>query len=112
MRMIYKMRLQNIPYEKIKNGTKTIELRVNDEKRKLLKVGDTIEFENRSNLEKQKVVVEELEVYPDFSELYKHYSKEEMGYLANERANPKDMEEFYSKEEQERCGVVAIRIKK
>jgi hypothetical protein len=29
----YEMKLNNEPFERIKNGTKTIELRLNDEKR-------------------------------------------------------------------------------
>ena len=31
--MKHEMKLNNEPFERIKNGTKTIELRVNDEKR-------------------------------------------------------------------------------
>lgn len=44
------MRLHNSPFKLIKNGTKTIELRLNDEKRKLIKVGDIIRFTNRVTL--------------------------------------------------------------
>ena len=46
------MKLNNGPFERIKNGTKTIELRLNDEKRQLLKIKDLIEFTNRTNDEK------------------------------------------------------------
>ena len=41
--MKHKMKLNNGPFERIKNGTKTIELRLNDEKRQLLKIKDLIE---------------------------------------------------------------------
>ena len=41
--MKHEMKLNNGPFERIKNGTKTIELRLNDEKRKLLKIKDLIE---------------------------------------------------------------------
>lgn len=41
------MNLHNEPFDLIKNGTKTIELRLNDEKRQLLKENDIIEFTNR-----------------------------------------------------------------
>ena len=34
------MKLNNGPYVNIKNGTKTIELRLNDDKRQLLKIKD------------------------------------------------------------------------
>lgn len=45
--MKHEMKLNNEPFERIKNGTKTIELRLNDEKGQLLKIKDLIEFTNR-----------------------------------------------------------------
>jgi ASC-1-like (ASCH) protein len=42
--MLHQMKLQPNPFEQIKNGSKTLELRLNDEKRQLIKVGDEIEF--------------------------------------------------------------------
>ena len=44
--MFISMKLQPGPFEAIKNGTKTIEMRLWDEKRKHITVGDTIEFVN------------------------------------------------------------------
>lgn len=106
--MKHKMRLNEEPFEKIKKGTKTIELRLNDEKRSLLKIGDRIDFENRTTLEHLEVKVVNLLKYPSFEELYKHCDKESMGYEKKEIANPKDMEQYYSKEEQEKYGVLGI----
>lgn len=108
--MKHEMKLHNGPFEKIKNRTKTIELRLNDEKRQLLKIKDTIEFTNRETLEKLLVEIEGLYKYPSFEELYKHFDKISMGYNENEEANPNDMEEYYSKEEQEKYGVIGIKI--
>ncbi len=110
--MKYEMKLDNEPFKAIKNGTKTLELRLNDEKRKLLTVGDYIEFTNRVTNEKLLVKVIDLFKYNSFEELYKHFNKIEMGYSINEEANPKDMENYYSKEEQEKYGVLGIKIKK
>lgn len=110
--MKHEMKLNNEPFECIKNGTKTIELRLNDKKRKLLTVGDYIEFTNRVTNEKLLVEVIDLFKYNSFEELYKHFNKIEMGYSINEEANPKDMENYYSKEEQEKYGVLGIKIKK
>ena len=110
--MKHEMKLNNEPFECIKNGTKTIELRLNDEKRKLLTVGDYIEFTNRVTNEKLLVEVIDLFKYNSFEELYKHFNKIEMGYSINEEANPKDMENYYSKEEQEKYGVLGIKLKK
>ena len=53
---MHEMRLNNGPFELIKNGTKTIEIRLNDEKRSLIKEGDIIEFENRATKEKLKTI--------------------------------------------------------
>lgn len=110
--MKHEMNLHNQPFEKIKSGTKTIELRLNDEKRQLLKIKDIIEFTNRQTLEKILVEIEELHKYPSFEELYKHFDKISMGYNENEEANLNDMEEYYSKEEQDKYGIVGIQIKK
>ena len=69
--MKHEMKLNNEPFECIKNGTKTIELRLNDEKRKLLNIGDKIEFTNITNNEKLLVKIENLYYFSSFEELYK-----------------------------------------
>ena len=109
--MKHNMKLQNNPFEMIKNGTKTIEMRLNDEKRKKLNIGDTIEFRNIITTETLETLIEDIKAYSTFKELYKNYSKEELGYSKDEIASPDDMEKYYSKEEQEKYGVLAIRIK-
>lgn len=108
--MIHEMRLHNGPFESIKNGTKTIELRLNDEKRQLIKKNDIIQFENRVTLEKIKVKVLKLHKYNNFEELYRHFDKISLGYNIDESASFKDMEKYYSEEEQEKYGVLGIEI--
>lgn len=110
--MKHNMNLNNRPFKSIKEGTKTIELRLNDEKRSLLKVGDEIEFTNITNGEKLSVDIINLHKYPSFEELYKHFDKVEMGYNKDEPAESKDMEAYYSKEEQDKYGVLGIEIRK
>ena len=110
--MKYNMNLNNRPFKSIKEGTKTIELRLNDEKRSLLKVGDEIEFTNRDTNEKLSVDIINLHKYPSFKELYKHFNKIEMGYAEDEPSESKDMEAYYSKEEQNKYGVLGIKIRK
>lgn len=46
------MRLHPEPFEELKSGTKKTEARLNDEKRKKIKVGDTIRFIKRPDLKK------------------------------------------------------------
>ena len=110
--MKHEMKLNNGPYLKIEDGTKTVELRLNDEKRKLLKIKDLIEFTNRTTNEKMIVEIEDLCYCPSFEELYKHFDKVSMGYDEEETANPKDMEKYYSKEVQDKYGVLGIKIRK
>ena len=109
--MKHKMKLHNEPFILIKNGTKTIEMRLNDEKRQLIKIGDTIEFENRVTLEVLNVEVINLYKFNSFYELYKHFDKGCLGYNTNDDANPRDMEKYYSLMEQKQYGVLAIEIK-
>lgn len=105
-----RMHLDNKCFEKIKNGTKTIEVRLYDEKRRELKVGDIITFDNRSNDEKMNVKVINLYVYKNFEELYKHHDKITLGYNEDEIASPSDMRMYYSFEDTIKNGVVAIEI--
>ena len=108
---MHEMRLNNSPFELIKGGTKTIEIRLNDEKRSLIKEGDIIEFENRATKEKLKTKVIKLHKFDNFEELYKHFDKISLGYAEDGIADPKDMEEYYPQDKQEKYGVLGIEIK-
>ena len=109
--MKHEMKLHDSPFKCIQNKTKTIELRLLDEKRSLINENDLIEFTNRTTEEKITVRVIRLHKYPNFEELYKHFDKVSMGYRIDEDANYQDMEIYYSKEEQAKYGVVGIEIK-
>ena len=91
--------------------TKTIEMRLFDEKRSLISTGDTIIFTDTSNKEKIDCMVINMYRYLSFEELYQHHSKVSIGYNKDEIANPKEMLMYYSKEMIEKYGVVAIEIK-
>lgn len=109
--MIYEMNLHDEPFNAIKRNQKVIEMRLNDERRKDLKVNDLIIFSNNLTNEKLEVIILEIKKYHDFYELYSNYKKEELGYLKNEIADPKDMYKYYSKEQILKYGVLAIKIK-
>ena len=110
--MIHEMRLNNEPFIKVKEGTKTVELRLLDEKRKTLRVGDKIIFTNRANNEKIDVLVTNLFKADSFEPIYEKYSKVAMGYNEEDDAKQEDMEEYYSKEEIKKYGCIAIEIEK
>ena len=108
--MLHEMRLHDEPFKLIQAGTKTIELRLYDEKRQQIQVGDIIEFTSRATGEVQKTKVIAMHIYSSFSDLYRDYDKVSLGYGKDEEAKPEDMELYYSKEEQEKYGVVGIEI--
>ena len=110
--MIYYMNLANLPYKMIKSRQKNIEMRLDDERGKNLKVNDYIIFTHRDEPSlKLKVLVTNLYRYNSFDELYKNHSKASTGYLENEVADPKDMEQYYSKDQIAKYGALAIEIK-
>ena len=105
------MKLYQSPFDKISNGSKTIELRLNDEKRQKINVGDIIEFHNYNDDSKIiKTKVKALHKYSDFYQLYSNFDKVSMGYNQDEIANPADMEEYYSKENIKKYGALGIEI--
>ncbi len=77
----------------------------------MLKENDLIEFINRTTLENIIAEIVKLYKYSNFDELYKHFDKISIGYDKDDIANPKDMEQYYSKDEQEKYGVIRIEIK-
>ena len=110
--MIHKMNLAPSPFKAISSGRKTIEMRLYDEKRSKIKVGDEIEFENTDTHQKIKCEVIKLTRYKDFFELYSHYDKTAIGYRADETADASDMYAYYSPEQIEKYGALAIGLKK
>ena len=112
VKKIHKMNLQDIPFKLIDDGTKTIEMRLYDEKRRLINNGDIIEFNNDNTDVIINTEVVDLHIYSSFFELYNAFDKISLGYREEENANPRDMEQYYSKEKIKKYGVVGIEIKK
>lgn len=109
--MLHKMKLWDESFQKIKSKTKTIEMRLCDEKRSLVSVDDTIEFTNAKDGDVVECIVVGLYRYDTFDELYKHHDKISIGYTADEIATPDDMLAYYSKEKIESYGVLGIELK-
>ena len=109
---LHKMKLNSTPFEMIKSGEKTIELRLYDEKRQQIKVGDKIVFTNNTTEETLKTTVVKLHRFDTFDELYKSLPLLKCGYTTEniDKANPADMEQYYSVEEQNKYGVVGIEL--
>ena len=110
--MTHSMQLQPAPFEMIRNGTKTIELRLYDEKRQKIRIGDTISFTNTVSRETLEARVLELYVFDSFRTLYSRLPLLDCGYTKEDidTASPDDMNAYYPEEMQKQYGVVGIRI--
>lgn len=111
--MLHTMNLKPEPFEHMACGTKTIELRLYDEKRRLIQVGDTLVFHHTEDSTRTlTAVVTALHCYPDFVALYDALPLERCGYRPEELADasPSDMDAYYSREKQARYGVVGIEL--
>ena len=111
--MTHFLNLSPRPFENIQSGRKTIELRLYDEKRSQIQVGDTLVFvhtEDASKTLTTKAIA--LHRFPDFAALYAALPLEKCGYLPEEipTASPEDMNVYYSAERQAQYGVVGIEI--
>ena len=108
------MKLQEKYFNYIKYGTKIYEIRLNDEKRKNINKGDLIEFQ-KEPLKEEKIIyeVEDLEYFNDFKELT---DKIDIKLLASSEETIQSLldslSKFYKKEDQDKYGVVAIKLKK
>ncbi len=112
--MLHQMKLQPKYFDYIQNGTKRIELRLYDEKRSSIQLGDEIEFLKEPTLEEQMhVKVVGLLKYSTFSDLFKDF---DISILADTAMTKEELltvlQEFYPYEKQKEYGVLGIRIEK
>ena len=110
--MILEIILQPEYFNFILNGTKRIEIRLNDEKRQNIKLGDKIKFLKEPDLnESFEAQVIGLLRYNSFEEMFKDY---DISILSDKSMTKEELisvlEQFYTKEKQEKYGVLGIRI--
>lgn len=110
--MTHSMKLHREPFDMIKSGKKDIELRLYDEKRRAISVGDEIEFTRSGGEEKMLCRVVALHIFESFAELYANLPLLRCGYTESDisTASPEDMNAYYSPDEQEKYGVVGIEM--
>lgn len=104
--MIYRMKLQNEPFKQIKKQIKKIEIRLNDEKRKIFEINDYIEFTNITTLEIMFVKITNLYHFESFEKLFNNFDNSILGCGSYE-----EMYKYYSREEENKYGVLGIEIK-
>lgn len=110
MNQIFEMKLRPDPFNRICSGEKRIEYRLLDEKRSCLNKGDYIRFTEMEARERT-VVVEVVDIItaPSFAAL--ELKLLEIGLLDKGSFSPAGMRKYYSAEDEEKYGVIGIRIR-
>ena len=109
--MQHQMKLGHEPFCAIKEGRKTIESRLYDEKRQQITVGDEIIFsenDHPENTVRAKVV--NLLRHPTFKELFVNNDSRLFGGERNQDQLLEQIKQFYSDEDEQKYGVVGIKI--
>ena len=105
--MIHEMKLNESPFERIKDGAKTVEFRLYDEKRKKIKVGDQIVFFKLPDLN-EFLLVDVLELYHEksFEDLF------EKLYTDKDEIKKKivSIHQYYTPEKEAEYSVLGIKI--
>ncbi len=109
--MKHEMNLQPKYFDFMKNGTKRIELRLYDEKRSKIQLGDIIEF-SKSETDKLSAEVIGLLRYKNFTDLFEDF---DISILADASMTKPELlnvlSEFYTPEKQAEYGVLGIRLR-
>lgn len=99
-------------YKLLKSGAKTIELRLFDEKRKNIRVGDMIQFSNVSDGKDCFLArVTAIHTAESFAHLAEKMDCQQAGFISNDEMI-KTMAEFYPFERQKEFGVVGIEVRR
>jgi len=109
--MEHTMWLDDEPFSKILDGKKTIELRLNDEKRQKIQVGDIIFFKNRKTKKRICVTCKKLHYAKSFKELFEQTSDHSVFGLEYQYGLQKMvsiMRNYYSESDEITYGIVGI----
>ncbi len=107
------MKLYEENFENLRYNNKTREYRLYDEKRKLIKIGDTIKFVKSPSLDEFIIVdVENIEVFTNWEDAYNKYFDFDFkdNYKNVDEIVTETYKDYYSKEETEKCGCVIFTI--
>lgn len=107
---IHEMKLTEKGFEAIKNGSKVYEFRLNDEKRQKIQIGDRILFSKLPELV-DKITVEVISIkgFDDFGHMFDYFQKHYPNSTKEDWVG--GMYKYYSKEDEQRYGALAIGVK-
>ena len=115
MKMEHTMKLFGSDFDDLKSGRKKREYRLYDDKRKSVKIGDTIRFLKLPNLDEEFVVdVQNIETFDNWYDCYsKYYDEDFKESYDSVDAVVQDTYDggYYSKEESEENGCVVFSIR-
>ncbi len=111
--IVHYMTIKPEYFESVKNGDKIYEVRTNDSRRQKMQVGEYIQIFREPELEEFVLVeIKNKILFKNFTELYDSMPKKQVGF---EGKNTEDivgsLRRFYTVEQEELNGVVAIEIK-
>lgn len=111
---LHTMKLRREMLMQIADGSKTVEMRLFDEKRKKIRAGDEIEFVWEHGSEKRvRTRVKGVYIYPDFFELTANFTSEELGFAGwDKSAICRYMDGIYDETDVMRHRVAAIAIQR
>ena len=110
--MTHHMKLTSSAFAKIAMGSKTIELRLNDDKRQKINVGDTVVFNCNESNDIITAKVKQLYKFADFKSLYDALPLNKCGYIGAElnSAHYTDMGRYYREEQIKKYGALGIEL--
>ena len=110
--MKHEMKLKEVYFEKIKKGEKIYEIRLNDEKRRMIDVGDILVFRKEPELTEELVTeVKDLIYFDSFEDMVNTLPMAKIGFGNMDKQAVRDVYyQFYSVEDEKHYGVVAIKI--
>ena len=104
------LKIEAESFDRIKSGEKKIELRLYDDKRKIINVGDHVIFEREPEREEKiETKVTALLRYESFSDLFDDFPSEIFGGSSKEDLLS-GVHQFYSEEKEKEYGVLGIKI--
>ena len=106
------MKHREVYFNQIKSGEKIYEIRLNDEKRKLITIGDTIVFRKEPVLTDTVLVkVVDLLYFKSFKQMVNILPLNKVGFSSESKQEVIDIyHKFYCKADEEKFGVLAIKV--
>jgi|SRR5699024_5528829 len=110
--MEHKMQLYETPFNSMKSGRKKVEVRLNDEKRRKLSIGDTVMFTKApENEETLTVEVTGLRLYKTFKEMYEDIPASDFDAIGDSVEKMAEQTyNIYTPQQERKWGTLAITI--